>query len=170
MYEFPHKKKSLLHHYFSRTYDVSQIIYWFQCIGVTIGLQHFNILGYHRIAILQYIANYLFLQRTLTANAIANSEACPAGSEALAAGSEGQGPPCWLQAWKGPQASNGLQVGIKDLLFGFKAIPSGSKALWADWKALPAWPEALPTGFETLPAGYVTIIDLYRAAAPLLIT
>ena len=33
---------------------------------VTIGLQYFNILGYHRIAILQYIANYLFLQRTLT--------------------------------------------------------------------------------------------------------
>ena len=38
----------------------------FQCIRVTIGLQHFNKLGYHRIAILQYIANYLFLQRTLT--------------------------------------------------------------------------------------------------------
>ena len=38
----------------------------FQCIRVTIELQHFDILGYHRIAILQYIANYLFLQRTLT--------------------------------------------------------------------------------------------------------
>ena len=34
--------------------------------GYHIGLQHFNILGYHRIAILQYIANHLFLQRTLT--------------------------------------------------------------------------------------------------------
>ena len=33
---------------------------------VTIRLQHFNILGYRRIAILQYIANYLFLQWTLT--------------------------------------------------------------------------------------------------------
>ena len=33
---------------------------------VTIGFQRFNILVCHRIAILQYIANNLFLQRTLT--------------------------------------------------------------------------------------------------------
>ena len=42
------------------------ILKCFNLMKVTIGLQHFNILGYHRIAILQYIANYLFLQRTLT--------------------------------------------------------------------------------------------------------
>ena len=47
-----------------------QYIEAFQCIGRTIGLQHFNILGYYRIAILQYIANYLFLQRNLTEYAI----------------------------------------------------------------------------------------------------
>ena len=44
------------------------ILKCFNLMKVTIGLQHFNILGYHRIAILQYIANYLFLQRTLTFN------------------------------------------------------------------------------------------------------
>ena len=44
------------------------ILKCFNLMKVTIGLQHFNILGYHRIAILQYIANYLFLQRTLTAS------------------------------------------------------------------------------------------------------
>ena len=42
------------------------ILKCFNLMKVTIGLQHFNILGYHMIAILQYIANYLFLQRTLT--------------------------------------------------------------------------------------------------------
>ena len=42
------------------------ILKCFNLMKVTIGLQHFNILGYHRIAILQYITNYLFLQRTLT--------------------------------------------------------------------------------------------------------
>ena len=42
------------------------ILKCFNLMKVTIGLQHFNILGYHRIAILQYIANYLFLQRTLS--------------------------------------------------------------------------------------------------------
>ena len=46
--------------------EAHQYIEAFQCIRVIIGLQHFNILGYHRIAILQYIANYLFLRRTLT--------------------------------------------------------------------------------------------------------
>ena len=39
----------------------------FNLMKVTIGLQHFNILVYHSITILQYTANYLFLQRTLTA-------------------------------------------------------------------------------------------------------
>ena len=47
--------------------EALQYIEAFQCIRVTIGSQRFNILGYHRIAMLQYIANYLFLQRTLTA-------------------------------------------------------------------------------------------------------
>ena len=42
------------------------MLQYIEVIQSTIGLQHFNILGYHRIAILQYIANYLFLQRTLT--------------------------------------------------------------------------------------------------------
>ena len=53
----------------------------FQCIGkpihwnasiywVTNTLKCFNILGYQYIEMLQYIANYLFLQRTLTADAI----------------------------------------------------------------------------------------------------
>ena len=37
------------------------ILKCFNLMKVTIGLQHFNILGYHKIAILQYIANYLFL-------------------------------------------------------------------------------------------------------------
>jgi len=36
----------------------------FNLMKVTTRLQHFHILGYHRIAILKYIANYLFLQRT----------------------------------------------------------------------------------------------------------
>ena len=42
------------------------ILKCFNLMKVTTGLQHFNILGYRRIAILQYIANHLFLQRTLT--------------------------------------------------------------------------------------------------------
>ena len=42
------------------------ILKCFNLMKVTIRLQHFNILGYHRIAILQYITNYLCLQRTLT--------------------------------------------------------------------------------------------------------
>ena len=50
------------------------ILKCFNLMKVTIGLQHFNILGYHRIAILRYIANYLFLQRTLIVNLRAKME------------------------------------------------------------------------------------------------
>ena len=46
--------------------EALQYIEAFQCIRVTIGLQHFNILGYYRIATLQYIANHLFLIDILT--------------------------------------------------------------------------------------------------------
>ena len=47
------------------------ILKCFNLMKVTIELQHYNIVGYHRIASLQYIANYLFLQRTLTVDAVA---------------------------------------------------------------------------------------------------
>ena len=50
----------------SNTLKWFNILKCFNLMKVTTELQHFNILGYHRIAILQYIANYLFLQRTLT--------------------------------------------------------------------------------------------------------
>ena len=53
------------------------ILKCFNLMKVTIGLQHFNILDYHRIAILQYIAYYLFLQRTLTVHTHNPEFVCP---------------------------------------------------------------------------------------------